>query len=147
MNRICMIVTAGALASLAMADSLLAREIEIVGVSEDGPKWTWMKQATPDEAEVGNPKGRLRVKVKNGDVVRFVLKDSGHDVLFENAVPEMKAGVWEVVKGSGELLVVDGLPDFFNADNCRATDKGEGKLIEIRIKKLAPGDKSGRARE
>jgi hypothetical protein len=115
-----------------------ADTVEVVGQS--GPN-AWAAQGkTSGKAAVGKPDGRLQVKVKNGDIVRFRVESGTHGVLFERAKAEMDNGVWEVVSGSGDLMDLPGGAGFdrFDRKNARTTDKkGAGsKLIEIKIKKL-----------
>ena len=126
-----------------------AETIEAVGKSggDDGHRWESQGRKSPKKAAVGKPDGRLEVKVKNGDVISFKVDSGKHGVLFEKAAKEMTEGVWEIVKGSGELKELPATSPFdrFDRKTARTTDpQGMGsKLIEIKIKNLKPGTGNG----
>lgn len=121
---------------------------EVVGKSGGGKgdRWEFQGMAST-KAAVGKPDNRLKVSVKNGDVVQFKVESGKHGVLFERAKDEQDNGVWEVVTGSGELKELPAGAGFdrFDRKAARTTDpKGAGgKLIEIKIKALKPGAENG----
>lgn len=121
--------------------------VDVIGKSgaPGGNRWEDRSgNKSPATATIGKPDGRLVIRVKNGDVVRFSVDGPvAHAVIFEQAQAEMKAGTWTIVPNSGSL---DELPaDFKNFDrvNARKTPKKSGNnltLIEISIQNLKSGD-------
>ncbi|MFN0053554.1 MAG: plastocyanin/azurin family copper-binding protein [Planctomycetales bacterium] len=123
----------------------LAETVVEVIAKSGGPGHRWEDQngaASPQEATIGRPENRLMIRVNNGDIVRFrVASVPQHAVIFERAKEETRAGVWQVVPGSGEL---GDLPvDFRNFDRTiaqKTPKKGNGGvLIEIKIINLTHG--------
>jgi len=135
-------------AILGVSALAIAEDRDVVGKSggTGGHRWEFDGKAS-GKAAVGKPDGRLQVKVKNGDVVRFKVEGGTHGVLFEKAKSEQEGGVWEIVKDSGALkeLPSDAGFDRFDRKNAQTTDaKGPGnKLIEIKIKNLKAGAANG----
>jgi hypothetical protein len=124
-----------------------ADPIEVIGKSAgQHHHWVWSGEESPD-APVGKPDGRLQIKVKNGDIVRFVVESGSHGVLFEKAKTEVDAGVWEVVQDTGELKELPPAPGFDRFDRvvARTTARlGSGEtLIDIKIKDLKAGPENG----
>jgi hypothetical protein len=104
-------------------------------------RWTTAGDSSEQKpATIGDATGRMQVPIANGDVVAFVVSSGTHHVLFENAKPEMANGLWEVVKDTGtlETLPANKFPHY-NHDEARFSTAGTGKLIQIRILKLAKG--------
>jgi len=104
-------------------------------------RWTIPGDSTAKKpGKIGDPAGRMQVPVANTDVVAFVVNSGEHHVLFEKAKSEQAAGVWEVVKDSGELetLPRGKFPHYDHAE-ARSSKAGTGKLIQIRILKLEKG--------
>jgi len=96
-------------------------------------------QSTP--AKVGDAKRDLSIKVKNNDIVCFVVSSGQHAVILENATVE-KDKVWEVVASSGTVdteLPMTPLYAAFDRTKARRSAQNTGKLVQIRIKSLAPG--------
>jgi hypothetical protein len=115
----------------------------VIGTQQDGAYWWQFENMKSPLAAVGNPAGRMQIKVKNGDVVRFENKIGKHGALFENAVSELKSGTWEVVPNSGKLLEVEDLEKPFDRAVARSTERKVGLVIEIKITNLKPGLKNG----
>ena len=99
---------------------------------------------TSGPADAGDPAGRLTVKVKLNDTVRFQVEGGLHGVIFENAKAEQDK-VWKVVPNSGALQELDDvdntIPAYFDRQKALTTAKKQtGELIEIEIVALKPGD-------
>jgi plastocyanin len=87
---------------------------------------------------VGDPAGRLTVKVKNGETVKFTVTENTHGVIFENAVAEQAAGVWKVTAGPQMLKEIT-LPPYYIAAQARGTDRVSGDILTIKVEGLQSG--------
>jgi hypothetical protein len=57
-----------------------------------GHRWEFQDMAS-GKAEVGKPEGRLQIKVKVGEIIRFRVESGKHGVLFEKAKSELESGI------------------------------------------------------
>lgn len=137
---VCLTVCVTSLVLAVVASGQAIPTATVTGFS--GPN-RWMSAGDSSEkkpATIGDATGRMQVPVANGDVVAFAVSSGTHHVLFENAKSETANGVWEVVKDTGTL---EKLPDnkfpHYNHDETRFSTAGTGKLIQIRVLKLAKG--------
>ena len=111
--------------------------------------WEYNGESSPKKATVGDPKGRLTVKVKKGDVVHFEVEGGQHGVIFERSKSDKMKNYFEVVTVSGELELQDPSSDsmsgvflkpYYDLNDAQTTAKrGAGPIITVKIKELEPG--------
>jgi hypothetical protein len=135
----------GLTCAFAIAESGTTEPLKVYGkTSGDGTPFWEHKGMKSSPATPGSAAGRLQVKVKNGDIVRFANVTGKHGVLFENGGPELEAGVWSVAEGSGKLEKPSEIDKPFDPEKVRWTrPKGMEKIIDIKIAKLKPGADNG----
>jgi hypothetical protein len=129
---------------LATEDAKAAKTHTVNGTADNVWEYTGM---TSKVAKVGAPTDRLVIKVKPGDLVHFEVTGNKHGVIFENGKSQLKNGVFEVVKKTGELDLVDpqatgglSLPAYYKKDDAKLTDRRDtGPIITIKIGKLEAG--------
>ena len=115
---------------------------EVKAVGTPFLAWEWNGERSPRQGNFNDATlaGRLVVKVRNGDAVTFS-GSTNHGVVFEQAVSELDAGVWSVVKPADPFVELGtGFGTFYDAKNARRTrDAVNGTYVKIQIDQLLPG--------